>query len=48
MLVLDALEVNMVHDIDSDEKSNNVESFSWELVDFNQDFIWLQVDFENP
>ena len=47
MMVLDALEVKMLQDIESGEESN-LEKFEWDFVDFNEDFIFLQVDFENP
>ena len=47
MMVLDALEVKMVQDVESDEESN-LEKFEWNLVDFNEEFIFLQVDFDNP
>ena len=32
---------------DTDEESD-YEQFTWSLVDFNRDFIFLQVEFEEP
>lgn len=41
MLILDALQVRVEKDEDSGELSETVTNFSWDVIDFNQDFIWL-------
>lgn len=48
MLLLDALQVQIENDTETGELSNTVTDFTWEVIDFNEDFIWLQIDFENP
>ena len=48
MLILDALEVRMMQESDSDRISENVEHFSWTVIDFDRDHIWLQISYDNP
>jgi len=48
MLLLDALEVKMVQDSDTDLISDNVEHFEWTVIDFDKDHIWLQINFNSP
>ena len=48
MFLLDALEVKMVKDSDSDRISDSVENFEWTVIDFDRDHIWLQIHFINP
>lgn len=47
MMILDALEVKMVSDQDSEELTV-LKKFSWDVVDFFDDKILIQIDFENP
>ena len=39
-MLLDALEVKMVKDVESAEESI-LQSFEWDVTDFDQDFIWI-------
>lgn len=47
VMLLDALEVKLVNDLDSDEETD-VKSFEWDVASFDQDFIVLKIKFENP
>ena len=38
----------MVKDQDDDEHSSDVINFTWDVVGFDKDFIWLKIRFENP
>lgn len=46
-MLLDALEVKMIKDTETGEASE-LTSFEWDVIDFDENFIWLQIDFENP
>ena len=46
-MILDSLEVKMKRDADSEELSE-FEEFKWDVLGYEKDFIWLQVDFKNP
>ena len=46
-MLLDALEVKMVKDAETGETSD-LKSFEWDVIGFDENFIWLQIDFENP
>ena len=46
-MILDALEVKLVRDKDSDEPAD-VEEFSWDVISYSQNFIDLQINFVNP
>ena len=35
-------------DTDTEELTETVENFTWDVIDFNKDFILLQINFENP
>lgn len=51
MLLLDAIQVQVKSDLDLEERSEMSDSgtnFTWDVINFNRDFIWLQIDFENP
>ena len=51
MLLLDSLQVQVESDTDFEELAEMSESgtnFTWDVIDFNKDFIWLQINFENP
>ena len=48
MLLLDALEVKIVQDSDTDQIADNVEHFEWTVIDFDKDNIWLQINFNSP
>ena len=45
--LLDSLEVKMIQDSESEELST-VKSFEWDLIDFDQDFIRLQINYKEP
>lgn len=45
MLLLDALQVRMEKNAESGELSDTVTDFKWDVIDFNRDFIWLQISF---
>ena len=47
MAILNALEVKLVRDIDTEELAE-VENFSWRLLSFTEDYIILKINFENP
>ena len=47
MIILDALEVKMISDQDSEELTI-LKEFSWDVVDFFDDKILIQIHFENP
>ena len=48
LLLLDALELQMTQDSDSDRLSENVEKLVWDVIDFERDYIRLQISFKNP
>ena len=48
MLLLDALELHMTQDSDSDRKFDEVEDFAWDIIDFDRNYIRLQITFRNP
>ena len=35
-------------DEQASEENKDLKNFRWEVIDFNRDFIWLQIYFENP
>ena len=47
MMLLDALEVQMVR-IKDREDVPDAENFRWTVINFDRDFIWLQISFDNP
>lgn len=47
MLILESLEVKMVRDKDS-EIVADLESFTWDMISFDKDFIKLQIKWVNP
>ena len=47
MILLDALEVKMIRDKDTDEVSD-VLNFRWNVAGYDKDWILLQIQFENP
>ena len=38
----------MERDAEMAELSDTDANFNWNVIDFNKDFIWLQINFENP
>ena len=46
-MLLDSLEVKMKREADSEELSE-FEEFKWDIINYEKDFIWLQIDFKNP
>ena len=48
MILLDALQVRMEKDSESEELSDTVANFVWDVIEFDKDFIWLQISFDNP
>ena len=47
--ILDALEIKFVSDdLDLEEGSTVQQSIEWDLIDFSQDFIKVQLKFEEP
>ena len=47
--VLDALQITLVSsELDSEEESTVLQSISWDLVKYDQDFIKIQLYFDNP
>lgn len=49
MLLLDALQVQIEKDVEIEELSDMVvDNFTWDVIDFDKDYIWLQISFENP
>lgn len=47
VMLLDALEVKLVNNLDTDEDTD-VKNFEWDVVSFDQDFIVLKIKFDNP
>ena len=47
MILLDALQVELREDPDSDELAK-VLNFSWDVLDFDENFIILDIRFSNP
>ena len=47
VMLLDSLEVKMNRDTDSDDLTK-VEKFEWDVIDYQENYIWLQVSFKNP
>lgn len=46
---MNALEVKMEsEDFDDEEENSSSQIIEWEMLDFNQDFIEIQLVFENP
>ena len=45
--LLDSLQLKMKKDKDSIVKSD-VKILEWDIVGYSEDFIWLQIEFENP
>ena len=46
---MDALEVKMESkDLDSEEESTVSESVKWDILEFDQDFIEIQLYFDEP
>lgn len=47
VMLLDSLEVKMNRDTDSDDLTK-VEKFEWDVIDYQENYIWLQFSFKNP
>lgn len=47
MALLQALQVRMKVEQDS-ELDSQVKNFEWDVEGYSEDFIWLQIKFENP
>ena len=47
VMLLDSLEVKMKREADSEDLSE-FEEFKWDIINYEKDFIWLQIDFKNP
>ena len=47
MLILESLEVKMVREKDTDTVAD-LESFTWDMISFDKDFIKLQIEWVNP
>ena len=46
---MNALEVKMEsEDLDDEEENSSSQMIKWEMLNFNQDFIEIQLVFENP
>ena len=46
---MNALEVKMEsEDLDDEEENSSSQMIKWEILNFNQDFIEIQLVFENP
>ena len=46
---MNALEVKMEsEDLDDEEENSSSQIIKWEMLNFNQDFIEIQLVFENP
>ena len=50
MMLLEALEVKLLKDPESDPDDNFVEAekFQWDVISYDRDFIRLKIRFENP
>ena len=38
----------MEKDLEVAELSDTGANFNWNVIDFSKDFIWLQINFDNP
>ena len=47
VMILEALEIKMKRETDSEMLSVS-EEFKWDVIDYKEDFMSLQVEFENP
>ena len=47
MILLDALEIKIEQDPDVEDRQG-VDKFNWDVLNFDKDFIELQINFENP
>ena len=48
MMLLDALEVTIFKDPESDSKQKFNPNFNWDVIDFTDEFLKLKIDFESP
>ena len=48
MQLIDALELLITSDDPDEESSTNKIVFKWDIKAYSSDYIWLQLEFENP